>query len=1291
MTCCGTVNNEKKKAMLLHLAGPEVQEIFYDDPEHAAEPPNGSDVFKEAVNLLDKHFEPVVCVPHERVLFRRMKQEGSDGIEQFARKLRHQGNLCDYGGALDMRITEQIFDGSTSDALREAILKKRLVVLKDILEEGRILETIELNKQEAVASTSNGPAAVNKVDGGKCFRCGSLEHFANSKKCPALKKKCDKCGLVGHFKLQCRTKSHTAKTKKKKVRQVDSSDEEDSDEDKDSDADSENSEVLHIFSTTMKQSEVVRESSKYNTKISCSVGGVKLKWTVDSGASVNVIDEGTWELLKKKGCKVSYENNETRKKLMAYGNNRLDVKGVFKADISHGPKTVHREIYVIRGHGANLLGKTTSIDLGVLQIKSEVSQVQESKTPAFGKAKGVSVVVELDQKVRPVQQPCRRLPIPLQAVVEAELQKLLDQDVIEYAPNKVTWSSPLVVTPKDGGRKVRLCVDMRRANTAIVPQRYPLPTFDEIMPYLNGCKYFSKIDLTQAFHQLELHPDSREITTFVTPKAYFRFKRLMFGMSIASEVFQRELGKMLKGLEGVKHFIDDILVFGRTREEHDRRLAALMKRIEECGLTVNKLKCQIGQTKVSFMGHLLSSDGILPMEEKVSAIKSFRRPESAEEIRSFLGLANYVGKFIPNLSSISTPLRDMTVKGAKFKWTKQAEKAFTSIKSSLSNPQHLGFYSPESETTLVVDASATGLGAVLLQTDNGQRRVISYASKSLSKTERRYSVLDKEALAIYWAIGRFDMYLRGKFFVVLTDHKPLVKIFATESAPNERQQRWVLNLMGYRFLVRHVPGKANIADPLSRLAQSEEARNCDKDCEKDLCAMVESALPATLTMTELIQAAEEDAETFMLRKAIRTGTWGDDMKRYRPFQNELCYANQVVLRRNKIVVPQSLRERVLDLAHGGHPGSSKMKRRLRAAVWWPGIDQDVDKRCKQCLECQAVGSGPSPEPLCIQEMPSKPWSHLSADFLGPLPNGKYLFVLIDAYSRYCVVEVMTKITSVLVIQRLERIFTRLGLPDILKTDNATNFCSQEFKDYCVDSGIKLTHTTPYWPAANGEVERQNRSILKALKIGQLNGENLEKALQDYLYMYTVTPHAVTGVSPAELMFGRRFKDRFPHLSGEVVVPEEVQERDRIAKYQAKVYRDIKVHAKPSDIQIGDHVLMKNQHRDNKLAPNFNPEPVVVVQKAGNCVTVRTPRGDLFRRNSSHLKPIRSSIGPAEQANEPDVDGETLAEADFDAEYPVAANDRAVTPGIGQGGDALQRPKRIIKPPARFQDYELGEE
>lgn len=254
-------------------------------------------------------------------------------------------------------------------------------------------------------------------------------------------------------------------------------------------------------------------------------------------------------------------------------------------------------------------------------------------------------------------------------------------------------------------------------------------------------------------------------------------------------------------------------------------------------------------------------------------------------MRSFLGLVNYVGRFIPNLSTFSAPLREMTLKGNIFHWSKDVKLAFDKIKLSLSNPKHLGYYNPKYSTTLVTDASDHGLGAVLMQSHKGKQRVIAYASKSLFKSEKMYPTLDKEALAIVWATERYQMYLKGLDFTILTVHKPLVAIFSEKSVPNQRQERWVLRMQAFRYNIVHVPGKVNIADPLSRLPETLKGETFDKQAEPILCSVAEVCKPGAVTMGEVIQASQDDEEVQNVKLALHSVKWDEAIKRYAAFKS----------------------------------------------------------------------------------------------------------------------------------------------------------------------------------------------------------------------------------------------------------------------------------------------------------------------------------------------------------------------------------------------------------------------
>lgn len=293
----------------------------------------------------------------------------------------------------------------------------------------------------------------------------------------------------------------------------------------------------------------------------------------------------------------------------------------------------------------------------------------------------------------------------------------------------------------------------------------------------------------------------------------------MFGINCAPEIFQKILEQVLSGCQGCLNFIDDIIVFGRTEEEHDGRLKMVLKRLAEYSIALNEEKCVYRVRNITFLGHRLSEKGIEPVEDKVLAIKMFRQPTSPEEMRSFLGLVNFVAKFIPLVATHTEPLRRLTKTGVPFEWKQEQIDAFNNLKSCMSNPMILGYYNVNHRTQIIADASPVGLGSVLVQYDeNDTPRIISFAHKSLTDTERRYAQTEKEAYALVWAVERFHLYVFGRSFELVTDHKPLETIFGPKSKPCARIERWVLRLQSYKYTITYQTGKSNIADPLSRLS-----------------------------------------------------------------------------------------------------------------------------------------------------------------------------------------------------------------------------------------------------------------------------------------------------------------------------------------------------------------------------------------------------------------------------------------------------------------------------------------
>ncbi|XP_028413782.1 uncharacterized protein K02A2.6-like [Dendronephthya gigantea] len=784
-------------------------------------------------------------------------------------------------------------------------------------------------------------------------------------------------------------------------------------------------------------------------KVEVSVGGCPLYMIIDSGASVNIVDRQTWEWLKKN--RVVCTSTRSEKKLYTYASQEpLKIIGTFNCKVSVGHRTSDAEICVISGKGESLLGKDTAMKLGVLKMGMDIASVRskpqnveeiiQTKYPevfkAVGKLKGRTVQLHINSEVKPVAQPVRRIPFSLRPKVEEKINELINLDIIEPVEGPTSWVNPVVIVPKRNG-EIRLCVDMRRANEAIMRERHPIPTVDEITQGMNGSSVFSKLDLKWGYHQLELTPESRDITTFVTHCGLYRYKRLLFGVNSASEQYQHEIQRALAGLEGQVNISDDIIVYGQNQKEHDTRLENVVKRLRDFGLTLNVEKCQFSMDRLTFVGMVLSEKGISCTEEKVKAVVEAREPESASEVRSFLGLVNYCGRFIPDLATISEPLRCLTKKGSSW------------IRGGVDTD-------PERWST----------------------------SCKLRKSQP------------YWACEKFHQYVYGIQFELITDHKPLEVIYGPKSKPCARIERWVLRMQPYQFKVKYAPGSKNIADPLSRLINGRQTfSEYEEEVESYVRFVAVMATPSAMTTREVEEASADDEELATVRKSINDSSW-DKMayKQYIPCCDELCVIGQLVLRGTRVVIPKKLRPKVLSLAHEGHLGIVGTKQKLRSKVWWPGMEKDAEKYCKACHGCQLVSRPDFVEPIRTTTLPSGPWRDLAVDLLGPLPTGESILVIIDYYSRYYEVVIMRSTVTDKIIESLEEVFCRYGLPESITSDNGPQFISSEFKAYMDYQRIRHRRVTAKWPQANGEVERQNRSLLKRIQIAQVEKKDWRKEM-----------------------------------------------------------------------------------------------------------------------------------------------------------------------------------------------------
>lgn len=850
---------------------------------------------------------------------------------------------------------------------------------------------------------------------------------------------------------------------------------------------------------------------------------------------------------------------------------------------------------------------------------------------------GVSIKLDIDSRVRPVAQPYRRIPIPLESKVNKKLEEMFQAGIIEKVEGTSDWVSAMVVEPKKDG-DIRICIDMRLANKAIRREFHPMPIMEELLSSVDQSEYFSLLDISQAFHQAELHEESRYITTFITAKGLYRYKRLMFGICCAPEIFQKIMQGILSPCKGCKVFIDDILIHGRTKEEHDKNLAAVMDRLKQYNILLNANKCKYGVKEVDFLGFRLSKKGVDITGAKLEALEKMMPPKTVAELRSFLGYVNFMKRFIPNMSTETAPLNELLKAGKKYEWGLGQSHAFNRLKKLLCNAATLGYYNLEDDTEVITDASPVGLGALLVQKNaKGEERVISYASRSLSGVERRYAQTEKEALAIVWSVEKFHYYLYGKEFTIVTDHRPLEVIFAERSRPCLRIERWVLRLSSYRFKVVYRSGSSNVADPFSRLCQRDpEKESFDEISEMRISQITEISRPKAIKREELEAACEDDETINDVKEAMKSDEWKKELRRFELIKEELCFYNNILLRGTRIVIPAQLPQKTLQLAHVTHSGEHSMKQLLRTKVWWPGIDEMVKKFVKGCRECLMNALPNPPEPLKRRELPMAPWIDVAVDFLGPFPTGEYLLIMVDYYSRYQEVEIMTTIVAKATVRVFKKIFGRNGYPATITADNGPQFISQELRDYCEEMGIHLNTTTPYWPQQNGEVERQNRDILKFIRCCSSESEpkDWRDMVYDYVLMKNTSINETTGKSPSELFYKRQVHNRIPTLvrlfEGQ---DDDTRDRDREMKQKGKEIADRDRRAKPSEIKEGDHVLAKNMNKRNKLDTNFGPDSYEVMQKSGGDVIIENAdTGRRYRRNVAHLKKIGEESKDADAEN-----------------------------------------------------------
>ena len=1010
--------------------------------------------------------------------------------------------------------------------------------------------------------------------------------------------------------------------------------------------------------------------------VDVTINGIETKMEVDTGASVSLVSEDTYEL-------ITTEKTHLRKvkdKLLTYTGETVPVLGVVDVTVKYQGKMSTLPLYVVRGIYPSLLGRNwlTVVKLDwkhILTVRSErrLQDVLDKHKSVFreglGKLEGVQAKIHLKPGATPKFHKARTVPYATRAKLDEELDRLQSLGVIK--PIQFSeWATPVVPVAKKNGR-VRLCGDYRiTINQAARGDKYPLPRIEDLFASLSGGKKFTKLDLKHAYLQIELDAESKPLVTINTHRGLFQYERLPFGVSAAPSIFQRVMDNLLQGIPGVCVYLDDILITGSTEDEHLKHLDEVLMKLSKAGLTLKKSKCSFLLEAVEYLGHTISKEGLHTSESKVQAILGAPAPKDVSELRSFLGLVNYYSKFLPDLASKLAPLYKLLQKTCKWKWGPKEQAALDHVKNLLRSSQVLVHFDDKLPLVLSCDASPYGLGAVLShRMENGDERPICYASRTLSEAEKKYSHLDKEALAIIFGVKKYHHYLYGREFELKTDHKPLTHIFGeTKAIPtmaSGRIQRWAITLGAYSYRISHKAGKENAnADALSRLPLPVSREEPPKP--QEVVHLMEYLDTTPVTSKQIGDWTDHDPVLSKVKDWTLSG-WpkeklaDPELEPYWRRRYELSVENRCVLWGNRVVVPSKGRKRVSDMLHEAHPGIVRMKALARSYVWWPKIDTELEAHCSKCEICQTRARSPPVVPLHPWSWPSTPWSRVHVDHAGPF-MGKMFFIMCDAHSKWLEVHITPSTSSAATIQLMRKTFATMGLPEVVVSDNATTFTSEEFHQFLQKNGVRHIKTPPYHPASNGLAERAVQTFKEGMK-KQREG-SLETKLSRFLFSYRLTPHSSTGVSPAELMFGRRLRSPLdclkPHLAEKVKSSQEHQKgcHDR--------------HAKPREFEVDALVYARNYGAGLPWLPGK------VVEKLGTVMyRILLEDGRKVRKHADQLK-----HRVMEPSAEPDSDFEL--DLPFGNAATVQADVEATEPEEPPDPEEGTSPQRPSIPPVRRQ-------